>query len=432
MSDNKTNLLARRRNVMTSANVLFYESAKGELLIEKAEKQYLIDENGNKYLDLINNVAHVGHCHPSVTEAVTNQMKLQYTNSRYLNKTIIEYSEHLLQYFPDSLDTVLYCNSGSEATDLALRLSTYFTGKSDYICLSGGYHGHVQSALEVSPYKWKKDGCVQKPEHVHMADAPDSFRGKFTGEDSAEQYADQINDILIEKPGKVAAFIAESLMSCAGQIMPPKGYFKAVYNHCRQNGVLTIADEVQVGFGRVGTKMWAFQLQDVVPDMVTVGKPIANGFPIAAVVCRREIAEAYWKSGSQYFNTFGGNAVAAAAANAVLCVIENENLMENAEKVGGYILEEVKALQKNFPILSDVRGYGLFIGIELMTSEGKPNSEFAYHVRNSMLEKRIVISVDGPDQNVLKMKPPMCLTLENAKEVVENLHIILKEHQQTS
>jgi len=426
----KQKLLARRHNVLSSANVLFYESSKEELLIEKAEGQYLIDENGDKYLDLINNVAHVGHCHPKVTEAVTKQMQLQYTNSRYLNGRIIEYSEHLLSYFPAELDTVLFCNSGSEATDLALRLSTYFTGRKEYICLSGGYHGHVQSALDVSPYKWK-DGTVRQPAHVHMAQAPDAFRGEHTGSDAAHKYAEQVDELLNKRKGNVAAFIAESLMSCAGQIMPPAGYFDAVYSHCRRHGTLCIADEVQVGFGRVGNKMWAFELQDVVPDLVTIGKPIANGFPIAAVVTRREIAESYWKSGSQYFNTFGGNAVAAAAADAVLTIIEDEKLQENAHRVGGFILEGLKKLQKKFPVLSDVRGYGLFIGIELLTNSGRPNTHFAYHVRNEMLkDSKIIISVDGPDENVLKMKPPMCLTMENAEDVVKALTKILERAQE--
>lgn len=424
----KDKLLTRRRNVLSSANVLFYESQQGELLIERAEGQYLINEDGERYLDLINNVAHVGHCHPMVTEAVTKQMQLQYTNSRYLNKRIIEYSEHLLSYFPDELDTVLFCNSGSEATDLALRLSEYFTGRKEVICLSGGYHGHVQSALDVSPYKWKEGGTVQKPDHVHMVDAPDTFRGRFTGSDAAEQYAGLVQSVLDKKTDKVGAFIAESLMSCAGQVMPPPGYFKAVYNHCHRNGTLCIADEVQVGFGRVGEKMWAFQLQNVIPDLVTVGKPIANGFPIAAVVTRREIAESYWKSGSQYFNTFGGNAVAAAAAEAVLKVIETEKLQENALKVGGYLLKELKTMQAKYPVLSDVRGHGLFIGIELMTPNGRPNSHFAYHVRNALLTQKIVISVDGPDENVLKMKPPMCLTIDNAKSVIDALVGVLETY----
>lgn len=425
----KDKLLARRRNVLSSANVLFYESQKEELLIERAEGQYLIDEKGNKYLDLINNVAHIGHCHPKVTDAVTKQMNLQYTNSRYLNQRIIEYSEHLLSYFPAELDTVLFCNSGSEATDLALRLSSYFTGRSDYICLTGAYHGHVQSALEVSPYKWK-GGLVRQPDNVHVAEAPDTFRGSFTGENAAKKYADQVGDILAQKPEKVAAFIAESLMSCAGQIMPPSGYFKEVYDHCRKNGALCIADEVQVGFGRVGKKMWAFELQDVIPDLVTIGKPIGNGFPIAAVVTRREIAEAYWKSGSQYFNTFGGNAVAAAAANAVLTVIEDEKLQENAEKVGNYILEGLHKLKKEFPVMSDVRGHGLFVGVELLDENSKPNETLAYHIRNELLKKhRIVISVDGPDENVLKMKPPMCLSEENATEVLAAIKNVLEERR---
>jgi len=424
----KDKLLARRRNVMSSANVLFYESAKQELLIERAQGQYLIDNDGEHYLDLINNVAHVGHCHPRVTEAVTKQMQLQYTNTRYLNSRVINYSEKLLRHFDDSLDTVLFCNSGSEASDLALRLATYFTERPDYICLTGGYHGHVQTALDVSPYKWKENGMIQKPDHVHVVDAPDAFRGKFTGKNAATDYAEQVHQVLEENKGKVAAFIAESLMSCAGQIMPPEGYFKQVYKHCRDNGTLCIADEVQVGFGRVGSHMWAYELGGVIPDIVTCGKPIANGFPIAAVVTRREIAEAYWKSGSQYFNTFGGNAVACAAAEAVLDIIEDEDLKGNALKVGNHILEGVRKLQKEYPeMISDIRGYGLFIGIEMMTSDGLPNSHDAYRIRNALLSKKIIISVDGPDENVLKIKSPMCVTIENAEQLLKALAETLNE-----
>ncbi|CBY33432.1 unnamed protein product [Oikopleura dioica] len=419
----KSSLLKRRRDVMTSANILFYESSKQELLVDRAEGQYMFDEEGNRYLDLINNVAHVGHCNPKVTAAVTAQMQKQYTNSRYLNATVIEYSEQLLKHFPKELNTVLFCNSGSEATDLALRLSTYFTGREEHICLTGGYHGHVQSALDVSPYKWK-GGAVKQPSHVHLVDAPDAFRGKFKGEDAGEKYAAEVDQVIKKREGKISAYIAESILSCAGQIILPPGYLKAVYKHCRENGVLTIADEVQVGFGRVGSKMWAFELQDVVPDIVTLGKPIANGFPMAAIVTKREIAEAYWKSGSQYFNTFGGNAVAAAAGLAVLKEIEDSKLRENALEVGEVFLRGFDELKRKNKLVADVRGFGLFLGIELIKSDGNPAKEEAYSVRNRLLEHRIIISVDGPDENILKLKPPMCVTKENAEFVLGKLNSV--------
>ncbi|CAG5110497.1 Oidioi.mRNA.OKI2018_I69.chr2.g4896.t1.cds [Oikopleura dioica] len=426
VSSHKLSLLKRRRDVMTSANILFYESSKQELLVERAEGQWMFDEEGNRYLDLINNVAHVGHCNPKVTAAVTAQMQKQYTNSRYLNSAVIEYSEHLLKHFPQELNTVLFCNSGSEATDLALRLSSYYNGKSEYICLKGGYHGHVQSALDVSPYKWK-GGAVKQPEHVHAVDAPDAFRGKHKGNYAGEEYAKDVAEVISRREGKISAYIAESILSCAGQILLPPGYLKAVYKYCRENGVLTIADEVQVGFGRVGSKMWAFELQDVVPDIVTLGKPIANGFPMAAVVTRREIAEAYWKSGSQYFNTFGGNAVAAAAGLAVLKEIEESNLRQNALEVGEVFLRGFEDLKQKNDIIADVRGFGLFLGIELINSEGLPAMEEAYFVRNRLLEDRVIISVDGPDENILKLKPPMCITKENAEMVLEKMNAVFNK-----
>jgi len=422
----KQELLQRRRRVLSSANILFYESAKAELLIERAEGQYLIDEKGTKYLDLSNNVAHVGHCHPAVTAAVTKQMSLQYTNTRYLNPVIVNYSEALLSHFDASLDTVLFCNSGSEATDLALRLAKYYTDKTDYICLEAAYHGHVQNALDVSPYKWKENGCVQKPDHVHVVDAPDAFRGKFTDKMAGQKYADQVKVVLEQNAGKVAGFIAESLMSCAGQVIPPNNYFKEVYKHCREHGTLCIADEVQVGFGRTGRHMWAYELGGVTPDIVTLGKPIGNGFPLSAVVTRREIADSYWKTGSQYFNTFGGNAIAISAAHAVLNVIKDEKLMENAIDVGDYLLAGFKRLKEKYPIISDVRGHGLFLGIELMKN-GVPNSKDTYKIRNALLDQHIIMPVDGPDENILKIKSPMCLTRSNADAILSKMETVLEQ-----
>lgn len=281
--------------------------------------------------------------------------------------------------------------------------------------------------MEISPYKFNQPGGDIKPDYVHVAPCPDVYGGKFQSKyypnaDMADLYAKPVEDICenLKKQGKgVAAYIAESLQSCGGQILPPKGYFQKVYKAVRDAGGVTIADEVQVGFGRVGTHYWAFETQDVVPDIVTVAKPMGNGHPVGAVVTTQEIAHAFYATGVAYFNTYGGNPVSCAIANAVMRVIDEEKLQENARLVGDYLLKQCNELKYDFDIIGDVRGMGLFVGIELVKDRDtvEPYTTAAHWVVNRMkTTHKILVSSDGPNDNVIKLKPPMSFNIENADE----------------
>lgn len=393
----------------------------------------MFDEKGERYLDCINNVAHVGHCHPEVVKAAAKQMELLNTNSRFLHDNIIEFAKRLTATLPQTLSVCYFTNSGSEANDLALRLARQFRGHQDVITLEHAYHGHLSSLIEISPYKFQEGKDVKK-ESVHVAPAPDMYRGKYREdhEDPSTAYADEVKKIIEEAQSrgrKIAAFIAESMQSCGGQIIPPAGYFQKVAEHVRQAGGVFIADEVQVGFGRVGKHFWSFQMsgEDFVPDIVTMGKPMGNGHPISCVVTTKEIAEAFSSSGMEYFNTYGGNPVSCAVGLAVLDVIEKENLQGNAVRVGKHLIELLKEQKAKHPLIGDIRGIGLFIGIDLVKDheERTPATAEAQHVIYEMKGKGILLSADGPHRNVLKIKPPMCFTKEDAKFLVDHLDDVL-------
>ncbi|KAG7213606.1 hypothetical protein KM043_002859 [Ampulex compressa] len=416
---------------------LFYKSSP--LKIVRAEGQYMYDEKSNRYLDCINNVAHVGHCHPDVVRAGQEQMALLSTNNRFLHDNLVICARRLTSLLPEPLSVCFLVNSGSEANDLALRLAQAHTKCKDVITVDHAYHGHLTTMIDISPYKFNKPNGTGQKDWVHVAPCPDVYRGKYRTidhpkEDLGAKYAEDVNDICknIKAQGRgVCAYIAESLISVGGQILPPQSYFGNVYRHVRNAGGVCIADEVQVGFGRVGTRTWAFQLygDDVIPDIVTVGKPMGNGHPVAAVITTPEIAASFKATGIEYFNTYGGNPVSCAIANAVMEVIERENLQENALRVGNHLLLELNKLAKRRKIIGDVRGAGLFVGIELVRDRVKriPATAEAKHVVSRMKERKILISSDGPDDNVLKIKPPMVFTIENANELVSVLDEVLQE-----
>ncbi|XP_038222834.1 alanine--glyoxylate aminotransferase 2-like [Zerene cesonia] len=433
----KSETIELREKYIGAACQLFFRSSP--LKIVRGIAQFMYDETGERYLDCINNVAHVGHCHPHVVEAGRNQMSLISTNNRYLHDEIVILAERLVKTMPGSLSVCFFVNSGSEANDLALRLARVHTKKKDVITLDHAYHGHLTSMIDVSPYKLNLPGGPEKPEWVHVAPVPDIYRGKYTHpndsqseEDLGKLYADEVGKLCKEatqKNGGVCAFIAESLQSCGGQIFPPDGYLKRAYEHVREAGGVCIADEVQVGFGRVGTHMWAFETQDVIPDIVTMGKPMGNGHPVAAVITTQEIAKSFADTGVEYFNTYGGNPVSCAIANAVLDVIEEERLMERAHRVGNHLLARCQELKHKHYTVGDVRGRGLFVGVELVTDRETrtPATAEAKHVVNRMREEKILISRDGPDSNVLKFKPPMVFTTQDADRLVDTLDRVLSE-----
>jgi 4-aminobutyrate aminotransferase-like enzyme len=314
----------------------------------------------------VNNVAHVGHEHPLVVKAGQQQMAVLNTNTRYLHNNIRQYAEELLNTFPEPLSVVHFVNSGSEANELALRMAQAVSGQKDMLAVEVGYHGNTSGCVAVSSYKFDGKGGRGAPEHTHVVPLPDSFRGLYQGSDTGSRYASHVGEQLdhIQSKGRnIAGFICESIISCGGQIELPEGYLKKSYDLVRAQGGICIADEVQVGCGRMGSVFWGFQLHSVIPDIVTIGKPIGNGHPLAAVVCTRQVADAF-ANGMEYFNTFGGNPVSCAIGSSVLRVIKEENLQENALDVGNYLKSELLGKQREYPIIGDVRGQGLFLGIE--------------------------------------------------------------------
>ena len=399
------------------------------LHIVRGEGVYLIDAEGRKYLDTVNNVNHVGHQHPKVVAAGQKQMAVLNTNTRYLHEEIIAYAEALLKKLPSHLSVIHFVNSGSEANELALRMAKTVTGNNDFLAIEVGYHGNTNAVIDVSSYKFEGEGGFPKPETTHILPLPDSFRGKYSGENCGIDYATHANEIIqnLKAKGKeIAGFIGEGMISCGGQIVPPNNYFKEVYKHVHEAGGICIADEVQTGFGRMGKTFWAFELYDVQPDIVTMGKPAGNGHPLAIVACTKEVAEKF-NTGMEYFNTFGGNPVSCAIGRTVLEVIEEENLQQNALKVGGFLKTALKKLQKQFPIIGDVRGEGLFLGFELNDAAKNPLPEHASYLANRMKQLGILMSIDGPDHNVLKIKPPMVFSDENAEELIRRLKTVFAE-----
>ena len=422
-------LRLRKKHISPSLSLAYDKS----LHIVRGHGQYLYDPSDVTYLDCVNNVCHVGHCRPEVIRAADDQMKQLNTNTRFLHENIVRYALRLTETLPDPLEVCYFVNSGSEANDLALRLARAYTHHHDVIVLDHAYHGHVSSMIELSPYKFNRAGGSGKSEHVHVAPAPDGFRGQFKSDDPdyGKKYAglaNQVIDQAVADGRSIAAFFAESLMGCGGQVPLPNNFLQEVYQHIRNVGGVSVADEVQVGFGRVGTHFWGFERQGVVPDIVTMGKPIGNGHPLAAVVTTREIADAF-NNGMEYFNTFGGNPVSCAVGMAVLDVIEKEDLQNHALKVGDWLLDELGALMSDFDSVGDVRGSGLFLGVELVKNRETltPATELAKAVVERMKHRRILLSTDGPYENVIKFKPPMVFSQGDAERLVMTIRQTLGE-----
>jgi len=419
MLDKNTIRFLREKHLSPSMSLSYEEP----LHIVRGEDQYLFDANGKRYLDAINNIQHVGHCHPKVVNAAQKQYEKLNTNTRYLDETIINYAKDLINKLPVGLDVCFFTNSGSEANDLALRVARHYTQSKETIVLDGAYHGNLSSLIEISPYKHDGPGGAGAPNYVNTISMPDTYRGKYRGNNAADGYVDEVEKVIkqIQKNGNnMPVFIAESLMGCGGQLVMPEGFLKRAYELVRGAGGICIADEVQIGFGRMGSHFWGFETCDVIPDIVTMGKSMGNGHPLSAVVTTHEIAEAF-NNGMEYFNSFGGNPVSCAVGHAVLNVIEEEGLQENADDVGNYLIDQLNKIDNS--LIGQVRGQGLFIGIELIKDKDAltPAAKEADEIVNAMKDARILMSTDGPDHNVLKIKPPIIFTRENADELVLNL-----------
>lgn len=407
-------------------------SYKKKLKITKGALQYLYDDKGNTYVDCVNNPSHVGHCHPVVVKKMKKQIATLNTNTRYLNDNIIEFAKKLKLTLPSNLSVCYFTNSGSEANDLAIRMSRHFTKQKDVIVLDHAYHGTSTTTMEMSPYKFDSKGGFGKMPWIHKALNPDLYRGpyQYDDPDAGKKYAKDIDRIieLLKLEGKSpAAFICETLLGVGGQIPLPPGYLKEVYRIMKQAGGVCIADEVQVGFGRVGEKFWGFELQDVIPDIVVMGKPIGNGHPLAAIVVTEELARSF-DNGLEFFNTFGGNPVSMATGIAVLDVIHDEELQQHALEVGNHLMNGLKDLMKKHPIIGDVRGHGLFIGAELVKDRKtkKPAVPEIDHIVEQMKDRGFLLSTDGPLHNVLKIKPPIVFSKKNADDMVGNLDEVLQ------
>ncbi len=417
----------RRRHLGGSLSL----SYRKPLNIVRGRGQFLFDEDGRPYLDCVNNVCHVGHCHPRVVEAARQQIAVLNTNTRYLHEHIVEYARRLAGTMPGPLQVCFFVCSGSEANELALRMARTATGRSDVVVLDHAYHGNTGGMVDLSPYKFDRAGGAGKPEHVRVAPVPDTYRGPYRADD-AEAAARYARAVAGEIKGaalagrSVAAFFAESIPGCAGQIVLPDGYLGAAFGHAREAGAVCVADEVQVGFGRVGKHWWAYETQAVVPDIVTLGKPMGNGHPMGAVVTTREIADAF-DNGMEYFNTFGGNPVSCAIGLAVLDVIEEEGLREHALSVGTRFRAGLAELADRHELIGDVRGLGLFIGVELVRDRKslEPATEEASDVINQMRERGVLLSTDGPLENVIKIKPPLVFSHEDAARVIGELDAVL-------
>ncbi|MEJ1222409.1 aminotransferase class III-fold pyridoxal phosphate-dependent enzyme [Sediminicola sp. 1XM1-17] len=391
--------------------------------------QYLLDQYGRKYLDTVNNVAHAGHEHPEVVRAGQEQMALINTNTRYLHENINNLAKELLETLPPELSVLHFVNSGSEANELAIRMVRTVTGEQDILASEVGYHGNTNTCIDISSYKFDGKGGQGAPEHTHIFPLPDAFRGKYRGDHTGNSYADEVQRQILNIHGKgrnVGGFIIEPIISCGGQIVLPKGFLERAYEYVRAAGGLCISDEVQVGCGRMGKTFWGFQLYDVIPDIITIGKPLGNGHPLAAVACTQEVAEKF-ANGMEFFNTFGGNPVSCAIGTEVIRIVKREKLQARALEVGTYLKLELNKLAVEFPIIGDVRGEGLFLGIELVDSSLKPLAEQTDYLANRMKDHGILMSTDGPDHNVLKIKPPMVFTRENAEELIFYLRKILAE-----
>ena len=408
-------------------------SYSSPLKIVRGWRQYLYDDTGRVFLDVYNNVPLAGHSHPSVVRAVQKQLALLNTNTRYLHDNVNRYAERLTQLLPEPLRVCYFLNSGSEANELALRLARAFTRQEDVIVLEHAYHGHTSTLIDISPYKFNGPGGAGRKPWVHVAPLPDDYRGRYRREDrgAGTKYAQHVAEILDEMRQanrRVAAFLAETLPSVAGQIVFPPGYLAEAYKHVRAAAGVCIADEVQVGFGRLGTHFWGFETQGVVPDIVVLGKPIGNAFPLAAVVTTAEIA-ARFNNGMEFFSTFGGNPVACAAGLAVLDVVRDEGLQQNAHAVGNYLIARLKSLQEKHALIGDVRGSGLFLGLDLVLNgeTREPAPDQASYIVNRLRERGILTGTDGPRHNVIKLRPPLIFSKSDADLFVATLDGVLRE-----
>lgn len=418
-------LITRRNRLLGSKAPLFYDDP---LHIVRGEGVWLFDSDNKRYLDCYNNVPSVGHCHPAVVEALCDQASKLNVHTRYLHENILDYAERLLAKFDPSLNKIMLVCTGSEANDQALRMARNHTGKQGIVCTNATYHGNTTAVVKLSTIFGSADDVS---DDVCMVDWPDTYRtiDNLQGEAMIDAYAAQVSlaiDVLEERGVGLAGMMACPIFANEGLPIAPERYLRKAIGLVRDAGGLYLADEVQAGFGRTG-RWWGHEESGVTPDIITLGKPMGAGHPIAGLVARGELVDAFLEN-EGYFNTFGGNPVSCAVGNAVIDVLENENLVENAGLVGQIVLTGLGDLMSCYEFIGDVRGSGLFFGVDIV-SERKhktPDAKAAKRIVNQMRDKGVLMSKIGEHDNVLKIRPPLCFTSENAELLLSTLDDVLK------
>ncbi|KUJ76240.1 peptidase M23 [Ruegeria marisrubri] len=401
------------------------------VMLVRGWRHHLFDEWGRPYLDAYNNVPHVGHAHPRIQAVAADQLKRMNSNTRYLHPAQVAFAEKVLSKLPDHLQVCFFVNSGTEANELALRLARAHTGAKGMVTPDHGYHGNTTGAIDISAYKFNKPGGPGQPDWVELVEVADDYRGSFRRDDPdrAQKYADLVDGAIAalkEKGHGVAGFIAETFPSVGGQIIPPKGYLPAVYEKIRAAGGVCIADEVQTGLGRLGDYYFGFEHQGARPDIVVLGKPIGNGHPLGVLVTTRAIADSFAK-GPEFFSTFGGSTLSCRIGKEVLDIVDDEGLQENARLMGGRLMDGLRRIEAEFGCVGDVRGMGLFLGVELVNPDGSEGTEICKFVKNRMRDHRILIGSEGPKDNILKIRPPLTIDEEGVDMILWALREVLSE-----
>lgn len=420
--DDIRGLVERRTRVMAPSYRLFY---KEPVEFVSGRGARLFDSAGQSYLDAYNNVPAVGHAHPHITRAVSEQMTRLNTHTRYLTTPIIDYSERLVALFPEEISQVIYACTGSEAVDLALRIAKHQTGRNGIVVTTHAYHGTTTEAAAISP---SLGPHRPQPDWVRYVDAPNAaVEGHETGRLFATRVSEAAASLKADGIG-FAAFIADSVFSSDGLHTDPAGFLQPVADAVRAAGGLYIADEVQPGFGRTGEAWWGFVRHGVIPDLVVLGKPMGNGMPISAVLGRPEVLE-HFGHHMRYFNTFGGNLVSIAAANAVLDVIEKEDVLGNVQRVGALLGAGLRETAADYPQLAEVRGCGFFYGVEIVASarSGEPDKESTERIVNELRRRRVLISSSGQHENVLKIRPPLVFSDEDLQEFMVTFRSVIDD-----
>jgi len=418
--------LIERRKKFFAGSFLFFHNP---IHLVRARGVWMFDNKGKKYLDCYNNIPNVGHCHPKVVKAIAKQASVLNTHTRYLHENIIDLAERIASTMPNGLDASLFCCSGTEAAELSMRIARTVTGNTGIIVMENSYHGNSKLVGEMSTSTYPPE---KRPPWIAAVEPPNSYRGPFRegGENLARKYADLVDDAIarLQASGHgVAAFVCDSIFDSQGTLEAPRDYFRMVYKKVRAAGGLCVADEVQAGYGRTG-KYWGFEHYGITPDIVFTGKPMGNGHPVTSVTTSREIAD-QWSSQDVYFNTFGGNPVSAAAADAMMQVMEDEHVLENVGRTGAYLRKSLEQLADRHSIIGNVRGRGFFMGVELVNDRDskQPALEAARLIPDQMKDEGVLIGLTGRLGNVLKFRLPLVASKSNVDLLVRKLDKVLKK-----